>query len=314
MLAMLVLGAAVALQEGDPPAPPPQEPPRSKALEDLLRRLAEERGAPSVVPPSPREAPVPAAEGSPLPPAERAILRRASDSVQVVLANGLRRDLQYWDASLELGAGDEVRQGSHSCAVLEFPEGARIRVDGVAKWRMKSDVRTSPRLLEFVELGRVAVLHLGEGGIDTVVVLPGGTELAGRGARVVVRDRDQRALEIRNSGPEPVVTRNPYVGAGVITLPAGQRVFLPVRPEPAAQVAHLTHDAVLFDANRGRLVVQAPDEIALTAAADAIELAGRGPVTGVARACGARLVLAPGATIRLTRAPLGWPRPREWEE
>jgi hypothetical protein len=306
----------VAAPQEKPAEPPAQEKPaRSQALEELLRRLARERGLPPIVPPSPLQPVPPEGEGeAAAAPATRARLLRAADSVQVVKAGGARRDLQFWDARLDLDAGDEVRQGPRGETVLEFEDGAHYRIDGRAVWRLESSPSASPRRIDFLELRRFASCSLGHGEIDTVLTLPGGNQLAGRGARVTILDRDLRALEIRNTGPEPVVVRSPYLGDRTIALGAGQRIFLPVMPEPAAFLRHLTHDASLFDERRGRLVVQAQDEVALSAAGDSIDLAGRGPAAGLARACGARFVLQPGQALRLTRAPLGVPRQTEWDE
>ena len=308
--------AAPPAAQDDPVKPPPesaQETP-SKALDDLLRRLAEERGAPSLVPPSPNE-PAPPEGALPIDPAlRRARLTRVSDAVEVLTADRRRRDLEFWDKHFELEVGDEVRQSSRSCTLLDFGDGANFRFDGIAVWRMDSDALATPRLFAITTLGRRAELHLGRGGMDTAVTLPGGNELAGQDARVVVRNHDLRALEVSNSGPAPVVVRSPYLGAEVIALEPGQRIFLPVLSEPSARLPHLTHDLSLFDATRGTLRVEAQEEVRLAVAGDAIEAAAVGPVFGIARACGARVVLQPGESIKLTRAPLGFPRRREWDE
>jgi hypothetical protein len=248
------------------------------------------------------------------PVATHALLTRASDPIQILLASGERRELHYWDSRLELGAGDEVRQGGRACAILEFAEGAHFRVEGLAIWRLQSEASASPRRLEFSELTKSADFHLGRSSVDTVLTLPGGNELAGRNARITVRSIDLRAFEVRNTGPEPVVARCPYLGGRIVTLAPGQRVLLPSLAEPSAYLAHLSHDASLFDDAHGRLVVQAPEQVELAASGGSIEVKGRGAITGIARACGARMVVTPGSTLRLTRAPLGTPRQREWED
>jgi hypothetical protein len=302
-------------QEGTPPATPPtgqEKPTRSQALEDLLKRLQQERGTPTLVPPNPNAPPTP--EGTPVAPAQPALLRRASDPVQVAFADGHKRDLQFWDARLDLDDGDEVRQGAGSCTLLEFAEGARYRIDGVAIWRLDSETNATPRLVLFTQLVRSAELDLGHGEFDTVFTLPGGNELASRNTRLFVRGYEDRALEIRNSGPDPAVVRSPYLGARVITLHPGQVVYMPVLPEPSAYIPHLTHDTSVFDEQRGRLYVQAPDQITLSAGADAVDVAARGPAAGIARACGARMVLTAGQSMRVTRAPIGYTRLPEWEE
>jgi hypothetical protein len=60
--------------------------------------------------------------------------------------------------------------------------------------------------------------------------------------------------------------------------------------------------------------VTAQPEIGLRVDGDAIEVHGDGPVTAIARACGARVVLRPGEQMRLARAPIGAPRKKEWDE
>jgi hypothetical protein len=329
--AAVLLGAtAPALQEkpnpaaptnppqATPPAPPnppaPQErPPPSKALEELLRRLSEARGQPSTPPPAPGETPK-APQEHVDPSLLVALLTRTSDTVQVALASGKLRELAYWDRRLDLGADDEVRQTAKACTLLDYPDGAHFTVVGAATWRMTSDAHVSPRRFAVTALTRTVEFDFGRSDVDAVVALPGAVELAGRHSLVTVRDRDGRALEIRNSGPEPVVLRSPHLGEKLLELPAGKLVFLPVLAEPAAFVPHLTHDASVFDDARGRLVVQAGDEVRLTAAGDAVALEDVGVVKSVARACGARVVLEPGQSLKLTRAPLGTPRDKEREE
>ena len=302
-----------APQETTPATPPPTQ--RSQELEDLIRRLSQERGAPSLVPPNPLEPALEDREGETSAPfAEKALLTRASDPVQVVLATREQRDLAFWDSRIEISKGDEVRQGPKGCTVLDFPDGASYRFDGMAVYRLTSDAKSSPRLVHVEALGRFAEFQLGRAEIDTVLRLPGGSEVAGRITRLTVFDFDLRALEIRNSGPESAVVRNPYLGSRIVTLAAGQRVFLPVMAEPSAFVAQLSHDVSAFDESRGRLFVQAPDQVGLEVAADGVALSGRGPQVGIARACGARMVVRPGETLKLTRAPLGFPRRREWGE
>jgi hypothetical protein len=313
MLASFI-ATALALQAGGaPPAPPQaapgsgqeQPPPRSTALEDLLRRLAEERaaaGAPAAAPSEePARAPV-------VPNSERPVLRRGSDSVQIAFANGKRRQLTWWDARVELSSGDEVRQDGKATVLVDFADGAHFRVEGTAVWRLAGDPATSPRRVEFEELRRSGEFQFGDADLDTVLSLPGGNEIAGRRTHLVVHDFDLRAHEIRNGGPESVVIRSPYLGARLLTLAPGQHVWLPALPEPSAFVSHLTHEAAIFDAMRGRLVVQAPDEIDLTARESSVLLAAKGPIAGVARACGSRFVVQPGTSLTLTRVPLGFER------
>ncbi len=303
--------------QGVPPAAPQEQDQRSptQALDDLLHRLSAERPATTPVGP---ETPFPLPTESPsetIDPATRlARLTRTSDAVQVVLADGRRRDLEFWDKELELAVGDEVRQGAKSCAIVDYADGAHYRFDGQAIWRMQSDALAVPRQLEIVELARTAELYFGGAGIDTVLTLPGGNQLAGRASRITLRDHDQRALEIRDTGPEPVVVRSPYLGERTILLQPGQGVFLPVLAEPAAFVRHLVRETSLFDEQHGRLRVQAPEQIALGGAGEAVELTANGTIPGIARACGARVVLAPGETIRLTRVALGYPRNQEWDD
>ncbi len=312
MFSLVAAAAAMLLQVPPPATPPPQSAPPSQALEELLRRLAQERGEPT------DDGSLEAPAGEPGPAGRKVLepprLTRSSDSVQVATAKGERRDLAYWDSRLDLEPGDEVRQGPRATTLLDFADGTHVRVDGRALWRMTTAVGASPRRIVFEELRRMAEFRLGRADLDTVLTLPGGNELACRQARVTVLDFDVRALEIRNGGPEPVVVRSPYLGARVIPLAAGQRVVLPVLPEPAAAVDHLTHEASVFDDARGRLKVEAPDEVVLAAAGDSIEMTGRGSIPGIVRACGARMVVRPGETMTLTRAPLGFPRPTERDE
>jgi len=236
-----------------------------------------------------------------------------SDVVQVVHA-GVQRDLSFWDKHCDMAPGDEVRQGPKAMTIVDYADGASFKIEGPAILRFASDGVANPRQVEFDRLSRSAYLVLGRGEVDTVVALPGGNELAGRDARLSLHDYDLRALEIRNSGPEPVVLRSPYLGATLLTLEPGHRVLLPVLAEPSAFVPHLTHDATTGDDARGRLVVTAQPEIGLRVDGDAIEVRGDGPVTAIARACGARVVLRPGEQMRLARAPLGDPRRKEWDE
>lgn len=295
----------------DPPQVEPAPPPPSDALEDLLRRLRAESGIPA----TDATGAEPAAGDEPLDPARlSAVLTRVSSSVQVVRADGLRRDLHWWDKFYALEAGEQVRQDGRGATLLDYEDGAHLRVDGEAVWWMGSDALARPREIVIERLGAFADLWLGRGGVDTVVALPGGNELAGNGSRVVVQDHDRRALEVRVTGPTPVVVRSPYLGGRLVTVAPGQRVLLPVLEEPAAFVAHLVREETLFDEMRGRLRVQAPEPVALAPGAADVALSGAGAIPGIARACGARVVVQPGRTIRLTRAPLGFPRRQEWDE
>lgn len=320
LLLSFASGGSGALQDVAPPAQaapaPAQETPpsgSSEALEELLRKLSAERDQPAVVAPS--AAAPPAADGAPFDLTRLlARLTRASDSVEVVRPDGLRRDLQFWDKVYGLEAGDEVRQDGRGCALLEYEDGANFRFDGEAIWRMTSDALVEPRELEIVRLARYADLWLGRGGVDTVLWLPGGNELAANGTRVVLQDHDRRALEVRVTGPNPVVVRSPYLGGRAVRVRPGQRIFLPVLAEPVAFVPHLAREAVLFDERRGQLRVQAPEAVGLAPIDQQMVLTGDGPIPGIARACGARLVLQPGQTMRLTRAPLGAPRRQEQDE
>jgi hypothetical protein len=314
--ACVLLGAAGARAFQDAPAPAEsgkQEAPRSKELEELLKRLASERSGRA----RPAEGPAKGARAAAA--AERApqdrVIRatRMSDVVQVVHA-GLQRDLSYWDKHAEMAPGDELRQGPKAVTLVDYSDGASFKIEGPALLRFTSDGLANPRQVEFERLSRSAYLFLGRGDVDTVLTLPGGNELAGRNARVTLHDFDLRALEIRNSGPDPVVLRSPYLGVTLLTLEPGHRVMLPVLAEPAAFVPNLTHDAATGDDARGRLVVVAQPEIGLRVDGDAIEVLGAGPVTAVARACGARVVLRPGEVLRLARAPLGEPRRKEWDQ
>ena len=295
------------------PAASPQEAPRSKDLEELLKRLASERSGrvPSTDRPATGARAAAAAERA---PADRVIrATRMSDVVQVVHA-GLQRDLSYWDKHAEMAPGDELRQGPKAVTLVDYSDGASFKIEGPALLRFTSDGLANPRQVEFERLSRSAYLFLGRGDVDTVLALPGGNELAGRNARITLHDFDLRALEIRNSGPDPVVLRSPYLGATLLTLEPGHRVMLPVLAEPAAFVPNLTHDAATGDDARGRFVVVAQSEIGLRVDGDAIEVHGDGPVSAIARACGARVVLRPGEMLRLARAPLGDPRRKEWDE
>jgi len=317
--------AASPRQESAPQETPAQEKPAqekppansSKALDELLERLLKEQGGqPPVVAPSDVTLPPEAALAG-APPAESRLARvtRISDTVQVVRADGSHRDLQYWDKFLDVGPGDEVRQhGGRSLTLLDFADGAHFRFDGEAIWRMTSDALAKPRTFEIVRLARHGELWFGRNGLDTVVTLPGGNELAGNGTRVRLRDFDGRALEVTVTGPTPAVVRSPYLAGRIVTVAAGQRILLPVLTEPSAVVSHLTREASVFDVPRGVLHVQAPDQLTLTAGERDIELVGSGPVPGIARACGARVVVQPGHALRLTRAALGAPRRQEWDE
>ncbi len=302
-----------AEKQDEPPAPVPST--SSAALDALLQRLLAEREQPAVVVPS-ETPPTPDAEDVDAvdPERFRALLTRASDSIQIVRPDGLRRDLQYWDKVYALESGDEVRQDGRGCSLLEFEDGAHLRFDGEAIWRMTSHALANPREIEIVSLKRYADLWFGRGGIDTVLYLPGGNDLAGNGTRLALLDRDRRALEIRVTGPNAVVVRCPYLGGRMLTVEPGQRIFLPVLAEPAAFVPDLVREATLFDEPRGQLRVQAPEPIKLETRDAQIELIGSGPIPGIARACGARVVLRPGQTMRITRAPLGAPRRQEWNE
>jgi hypothetical protein len=335
-IVLLGLPAARAVQE--PPKKPPApaepsapgvnpanpEPPagapagqeakqRSKALEDLLRQLQTHPESRRVAAPAAHAgAEEPQAATSPA--NEKSIVRltRMSDLVQLVHL-GLQRDLAFWDKSVELAPGDEVRQGAKAVTILDYADGANCRFDGPATYRLTSDGAASPRLLEIERIARFAQFTLGQGDVDTVLTLPGGNELAGRHALVTVRDFDQRAIELRNAGPEPVVLRSPYLGATLLTLNVGQKVTLPVLPEPSAFVPRLTHDASTGDAARGTLLVEAQPEIALRTVGDSVELRGDGPIPAIARANGARVVLRPGEQLTLARVPLGDPRRKESE-
>jgi hypothetical protein len=319
--ACLLLGVAETRakgQEAPAPAPsappeeaaPQQEEPRSKELEELLRKLASEHAGRAPA----SEAPASGAHAVARTPTDRVIhVTRMADVVQVVHA-GAQRELAYWDKHAEMGPGDELRQGPKAVTLVDYSDGASFKFEGPAILRFTSDGLANPRLLEIERLSRSAFLFLGRGDVDTVLTLPGGNELAGRNARVTLHDFDLRALEIRNSGPDPVVLRSPYLGATLLTLEKGHRVLLPVLAEPSAFVPHLTHDASTGDEARGRLVVTAQPEIGLRVDGDAIEVHGDGPVTAIARACGARVVLRPGEQMRLARAPIGAPRKKEWDE
>lgn len=287
-------------------------PNSSKALEELLEKLQAARGGEALV------APTTAQPGGDVAPAAAPVLtarlRRAADSVQVVRSDGSRRDLAFWDQTFELAVGDEVRQDSgRACALLEYPEGMRARFDGRSIWRMKSDALARPRQFAIDQLAHYGEFTLAEG-VDTVIELPGGNEVAGNGTRLTLHDHDRRAIEVRVSGPLPVVVRTPYVGSRVITVAPGQRIFLPMLAEPAAFVPHLSDERRLFDDSRGCLRVQVSDATTMTVGDQEIELSGRGSVPGIARACGARVVVRPGDTLRLTRAPIGFPRRQEQDE
>jgi hypothetical protein len=336
--ALVLLAASAARARQVPPAKPPEpsaptppgvkpaqtEPPagapagqeaakRSKALEDLLRQLEKRPDSRKVTPPGGPPATAAGEAAAPAPDERRIVkLTRMSDLVQVVHL-GAQRDLAYWDKKVDLAPGDEVRQGAKAVTILDYADGATFRFDGVASYRLTSDGLANPRLLEVVRLARFALFTLGQGDVDTVLTLPGGNELAGRHALISAHDFDQRAIELRNSGPEPVVLRSPYLGATLLTLASGQKVTLPVLPEPSAFVPRLTHDATTGDAARGTLLVEAQPEVGLRLVGESIALSGDGPITAIARACGARVVLRPGDQITLARVPLGDPRRKESE-
>ncbi|MSR46573.1 MAG: hypothetical protein EXS13_05855 [Planctomycetes bacterium] len=323
LLISKTLGVVAIAQEDPPPAAPAPSAPAaqegelpanaagSEALNALLERLLAVKSEPSLVDPTSATPEVPASSA---PTRRTATMRRAADAVQVVRADGARRDLAYWDQTIELAIGDEVRQhGGRSCALLDYGDGTHGRFDGEAIWRMTADAIAKPRELEVLQLARFCELWLVEG-VDMVIALPGGNEIAGTATRITLHDHDRRAIEVRVTGPEPVVVRSPYLGDRLTTVAPGQRIFLPVLTEPSAIIPHLVREAVLFDDSRGRLRVQAPEQLTLTARELELEVSGSGLIPGIARACGARVMVKPGETLRLTRAPIGFPRRQEQDE
>src|SRR5262249_18114888 len=167
---------------------PPQEAPRSKELEDLLKRLASDRGrARPGEPAEPGAHPAAAAAHAPQDKVIRAT--RMSDVVQVVHA-GVQRDLSYWDKHCDMAPGDEIRQGPKARTVVDYADGASFKIEGPALLRFTSDGLANPRQVEFERLSRSAYLSLGRGDVDTVLALPGGNELAGRDARLPLHDFD----------------------------------------------------------------------------------------------------------------------------
>lgn len=294
-----------------PPAADDQPAGGSRALEELLERLLAERSAGGLIAPT---TDLPEEPTTATPPAAASAVRRIADSVQVVRADGVRRDLAWWDSRAVLGPGDEVRlDGGRACALYSDGDGVRARFDGRAVWRALDAVGTRPRQFAIDQFARYAEWWL-EAGVDCVLRLPGGNECAGNGTRITLHDHDRRAIELRVTGPAPVVVRTPYRGEELVTVAPGQRIFLPALPEPAAWVPHLTVTAEQFDDARGRLRVQAPETMSLAVRESGIALEGNGPVPGIARACGARVVVRPGDGLTLTRVPLGFPRRQEQDE
>ncbi len=311
--------SAPAVQDAAAPMTPPVAPPvaedppssGSRALEELLERLLAERAAGGIVALTTSTPDDPVA-ALPAPPG--GMVRRIADSVQVVQADGTRRDLSWWDPRIVLAPGDEVRLDSgRACALYSDSDGVRARFDGRTVWRPLDALGARPRQFAIDQLARYGEWWFEEG-VDCVLRLPGGNECAGNGTRITLHDHDRRAIEVRVTGPAPVVVRTPYLGEELVTVAPGQRIFLPALPEPAAFVPHLTVTAEQFDDARGRLRVQAPETMTLAVRESGIALEGNGPVPGIARACGARVVVRPGDALTLTRVPLGFPRRQEQDE
>jgi hypothetical protein len=301
-------------------APAGQEAPASgsRALEELLERLMAERAAGGLVAPTTTVPEEPAPDLAPTAVGAVgavAAVRRIADAVQLVRRDGGRRDLAWWDSRAMLEAGDEVRlHGGRACALYEDSDGIRARFDGPAIWRALDAVGARPRQFSVDQLERFGEWWLAEG-VDCVLLLPGGNECAGNGTRLTLHAHDRRAIELRVTGPAPVVVRSPYLGERLVSVAPGQRIFLPALPEPAAFVPDLVQTAELSEtASSGALRVQATGTLKFETLGPDIALLGSGPVTGIARACGARVVVRSGDALRLTRVPLGTPRRQEHDE
>ena len=275
----------------------------SAAAQELTKEELERLFQNSGDDPQSGAASAPLGPGTVLPPAPTAPpaihLLRMADPVHV--QRGAERTiLYYWNRTRELQAGDLVLQGSQSRSELEFPDGGTLRCDGPAEYRVQSDAEADPHLVDLRRVEQIAVVRCFE--VPWIVQLPGGNEMLAENTRVSVRWVDQRALEVRNSGPTPVTLRGPYLAGGALELGGGQWVLLPLFDVVLQLPRDVEPRSVNWDDAHGPSHALIGPDARLEVDGRTARLEASAGVPALVELAGSRLVLEPGRTLVLHRS------------
>ncbi|MBI4880100.1 MAG: hypothetical protein HY812_10655 [Planctomycetes bacterium] len=223
------------------------------------------------------------------PAGQIALLTRLADPVAFLDAESqAERTLFHWDKGAPLRAGDGLRQGVAGCSQVFFlDDRAEARFYGQTHLIVEAD-DAGGHVLLLRDL-RCAVFDLKTAA--TRVLLPGGTEVSGRGTwfRVIKDDVNGRYV-IRNAGPAELSLAGPVLPPGAAGVPAGHEVEIPAveaEPPPDKQVVDVWEGKVLR-LDRGVLPTRVGADLFLEG-------------EGLARVGGARIRLIEGGRTRIFR-------------
>jgi hypothetical protein len=200
-------------------------------------------------------------------------------------------------------------QGPKGRSIISTADGSEMRFDGVAVFRFLSEATAEECHLQVDRLEKFLRMKLFD--TPTTVDLPGGNQLVGKGTLLSIYNHEFRAVEIRNTGPQSVELRGPFLGRQSLTLKGGQKVLMPVFQIIGQGPAGDAEQQVFADGGPSTtglsvpVQVVSPRQVQVSMSGQTVELYGSGSAAGIARVVGARLRIAPGATVRLQRAPLG---------
>ncbi len=216
-------------------------------------------------------------------------LTRLADPVAYLDAESqAEQPLFHWDKAELLRAGDGVRQGVAGCSEVFFlDDRSEVRLYGQTHLLVETD-SAGGHVLRLRDL-RCAVFDLKTAA--TRVVLPGGTEVSGRGTWFrIIRDELNRRYVIRNAGPAELSLAGPVLPPDTAGVPAGHEVGIPVveaDPQPEQQVVDVWEGKVLR-LERGVLPTRVGADLFLEG-------------EGLARVGGARIRLVAGGRTRIFR-------------
>ena len=224
-------------------------------------------------------------------PAPVARLTRTADPVALLDGEAeSERHLFYNAKSIDMRAGDGIRQGAHGASRVYFSDDFTVLSHfGETHCRLVD----GGRVLEYERFRRIQA-QVGEKPVE-LRLAPGLTlRLLGDGSvRVELDERDHR-VRVRNAGPSEVLVQGDIRPPGVASVAPGGEAWLPLLHDPSA------HDAVeampQVTTWRGR-AVRAADGVSVESSGHGLELSG----DGLAVVGGARIRVAPSHKIRIWR-------------
>ncbi len=284
----LVCGASGRAQETTPPAATKSPQDLQKEIEALLKAFGSK--------------PTGSLEALSLPGGEAAepeiIFFRAHDLVEVLRGEN-RHTLQYWCPTWKTEISDRLRMGPSARGVLEFPNGATFVCEGPAELLIESSPADELNVLSVLRIQRF--IRLETRASPTVVHLPLGNSLEAKDGNVTLVNVDLKTLEIKNSGPEPVVVTGPYVRDRRCELHGGQMLVLPLPPIVGLGPSGPVERSEIDLGAAGKMSVEKTAEVVLETLPDGIVLTA-GEVKSVSKVMGARIILRRHGSIRLIKA------------